>query len=104
FIAKPTHSKIVDAKGNVIWDMEQYAFIEGDAPPTVNPSLWRQAQLNNIYGLFKVVDGIYQVRGLDLSNMTLVRGRKGWIVIDPLTTQETAAAAWKLAMDYLPAA
>lgn len=102
FIARPSDPKIRDEAGNVIWDMEQYAFIEGDPPPTVNPSLWRQAQLNNHYGLFEVVDGVYQVRGFDLSNMTLVRGKTGWIVIDPLTTRETAAAAWQLVEQHLP--
>src|SRR5690606_13656802 len=61
-LARPSDPKIRDEAGNVIWDMEQYAFIEGDPPPTVNPSLWRQAQLNNHYGLFEVVDGVYQVR------------------------------------------
>ena len=60
-------------------------------PPTVNPSLWRQAQLNNIHGLFEVDDGVYQVRGFDLSNITFIAGDTGWIVIDPLTVGETAA-------------
>src|SRR5262249_13554123 len=59
-------------------------------------SLWRQAKLNNIHGLFKVVDGVYQVRGFDLSNMTVIEGRSGWIVIDPLTARETATAALEL--------
>ncbi len=101
-IAKPTETQIKDDKGNVIWDMQQYGFVKGDAPPTVNPSLWRQAQLNDNYGLFEVTNDIYQLRGFDLSNMTLVRGNTGWIVIDPLTAKETAAAAWKFAMEHLP--
>jgi alkyl sulfatase BDS1-like metallo-beta-lactamase superfamily hydrolase len=102
FIARPADPKVRDEAGKVVWDMEQYAFVQGDAPPTVNPSLWRQAQLNNNYGLFEVVEGIYQIRGLDLSNMTLVRGKSGWIVIDPLAAKETAAAAWQLVTQHLP--
>ena len=81
------------AQGNVIWDIGQYDFLDGAAPPEVNPSLWRQARLNRIHGLFKVCDGIYQVRGYDLSNISFVRTDTGWIVIDPLTVAETAAAA-----------
>ena len=57
----------------------------------MNPSLWRQAKLNGLHGLFKVADGIYQVRGYDVSNMTIIDGKTGWIVVDPLTTTETAA-------------
>jgi alkyl sulfatase BDS1-like metallo-beta-lactamase superfamily hydrolase len=82
--------------GRVVWDMESFAFLEGTCPDTVNPSLWRQAQLNAIHGLFEVVPGIYQVRGLDLSNMTIVEGREGVLVIDPLICSETAAAALQL--------
>jgi len=81
------------AQGNVIWDIGQYDFLDGAAPPEVNPSLWRQARLNRIHGLFEVCDGIYQVRGYDLSNISFVRTDTGWIVIDPLTVAETAAAA-----------
>ena len=77
--------------GAPIWDAAVYAFVDGDAPASVNPSLWRQAKLNDIHGLFKVTDGVYQVRGYDLSNMSLIRGRSGWIVVDPLTARETAA-------------
>ena len=84
---------IVGAKGRVIWDASRFDFIEGDAPPSVNPSLWRQAQLNNVHGLFEVVPGIYQVRGYDISNITFIRSNRGWIVIDPLTVAETASAA-----------
>ena len=82
--------------GRVVWDMESYAFLEGECPDTVNPSLWRQSQLNAIHGLFEVVPGIYQVRGLDLSNMTIVEGDDGVLVIDPLICAETAAAALQL--------
>ncbi|MFD4421681.1 alkyl/aryl-sulfatase [Agromyces sp. NPDC058484] len=81
------------ADGRVVWDAEAYGFITGDAPDTVNPSLWRQSQLVAKHGLFEVVEGIYQVRGLDLSNVTFVEGDTGVIVIDPLISTETAAAA-----------
>lgn len=96
FIARDEDLKIVDATGRVVWDMTQYQFLEGDRPDTVNPSLWRQAKLNSIYGLFKVSDRIYQVRGYDLSNMTIIEGDTGWIIVDPLTSVETAAAAMEL--------
>jgi alkyl sulfatase BDS1-like metallo-beta-lactamase superfamily hydrolase len=84
------------ATGEIIWDRSSYDFIQGDAPRTVNPSLWRQAKLNNIHGLFKVTDGIYQVRGYDLANMSVIEGQSGRILVDPLTTIETAAGALKL--------
>ena len=79
-----------------LWDVDDFAFVSGDAPPSVHPSLWRQAQLNNVHGLFEVVPGIYQVRGYDISNVTFVRSDRGWIVIDPLTVAETARAARSL--------
>ncbi len=82
--------------GFPVWDLGTFAFVDGAAPDTVNPSLWRQAQLNNHGGLFRVTDGIYQVRGYDISNITFVATRTGWIVIDPLTTAETARAALDL--------
>jgi alkyl sulfatase BDS1-like metallo-beta-lactamase superfamily hydrolase len=79
--------------GTVVWDLERFDFVEGDAPPSVNPSLWRQAKLNMVHGLFEVVPGIYQVRGYDISNITFIRSDHGWIVIDPLTIAETALAS-----------
>jgi alkyl sulfatase BDS1-like metallo-beta-lactamase superfamily hydrolase len=81
--------------GNRIWNPGQYSFITpgAAAPPTVNPSLWRQSQLINISGLFEVTDGIYQVRNLDLSNMTIIEGREGVTVVDPLVSAETAKVA-----------
>src|SRR3712207_3276031 len=85
--------RVTAADGRTVWDSEQYAFLDGECPDTVHPSLWRQAQLCRIHGLFEVTDGIYQVRGLDLSNMTIVEGDTGVIVIDPLISAETAAAA-----------
>ncbi len=79
--------------GRVVWDNDSYSFLEGEAPETVNPSLWRQSQLVAQQGLFEVTEGIYQVRGLDLSNVTFVEGATGVLVIDPLISTETAAAA-----------
>src|SRR3546814_9825879 len=80
-----------------------YAFLNTDkAPDTVNPSLWRQARLNAIHGLFEVVpDKIWQVRGYDISVMTIIRGDTGWIVVDPLLSEESAAAGWKLFADKI---
>src|SRR5271165_2932077 len=86
--------------GRVVWDADAYAFFDGDCPQTVNPSLWRQGQLNAIHGLFEVTEGIYQVRGLDLSNMTIVEGERGVLVIDPLISCETAAAALALYREH----
>ena len=79
-----------------IWSQRPYAFIAGEAPSTVHPGLWRQAKLNGRHGLYEVVPGIWQVRGFDLSTVTFVRGTEGWIVIDPLTSAEPAAAALAL--------
>jgi len=84
-----------------VWDMTAYDFIKGDAPDTVNPSLWRQSKLNNIQGLFEVTPGIYQLRGFDLSNMTLIKGESGWIVVDAMTSKETARYAYDFAMQHL---
>ena len=81
------------ADGRVVWDLTAYSYLDADCPDTVNPSLWRQAQLCAKHGLFQVTDGIYQVRGLDISNMTIVEGDTGVIVIDPLISAETAAAS-----------
>lgn len=96
FIAAIEDGLIKDADGKVVWDQARYSFLEGDAPSTVNPSLWRQAKLNSIHGLFEVTDGVYQLRGYDLSVMTAIRGETGWILIDPLLSKETAAAALAL--------
>lgn len=97
FIAPIPQDVIKGEQGNVVWNPQQYAFIkEGDkAPDTVNPSLWRQAQLINISGLFEVTDGVYQIRNLDLSNMTIIEGKEGITVVDPLVSAETA----KVGMD-----
>ncbi|MUK30803.1 MBL fold metallo-hydrolase [Aliivibrio fischeri] len=97
FIASWPEKTIKDAQGNVVWDFSKFDFINQDnGVETINPSLLRQAKLNNINGLFKVKDGVYQVRGFDLSVMSFIRGDDGWIVIDPLISPETAAAGLKL--------
>src|SRR5688572_1148973 len=84
---------IKDASGAVVWDGDAYSFLAQACPETANPSLWRHGQLCAKQGLYSVIEGIYQVRGLDISNMTLVEGAKGVIAIDPLISVETAAAA-----------
>jgi alkyl sulfatase BDS1-like metallo-beta-lactamase superfamily hydrolase len=87
--------------GRAIWDPKTFDFIRGEAPASVNPSLWRQAKLNGIHGLFQVADGVYQVRGYDVANISFIRGKTGWIVVDPLTAKETSAAALAFARSKL---
>ncbi|MFA9438409.1 alkyl/aryl-sulfatase [Uliginosibacterium sp. sgz301328] len=89
-------------KGVPIYDLKSFSFITGDAPATVNPSAWRQEQLNNFSGLFKVIDRVYQVRGFDMSNMTIIEGDTGLILIDPLISQETAKVALELYFKHRP--
>jgi alkyl sulfatase BDS1-like metallo-beta-lactamase superfamily hydrolase len=101
FIASAKDPVIRNEQGQVIRDLTQDAQFTGAAPATVNPSLWRNATLVAKHGLFKVSDGIWQVRGFDLSNMTVIRGKTGWILVDPLTTREIAAAALKLVNEQL---
>lgn len=93
FIAALEPGVVRAADGRVVWDNDSYRFLQGDAPTSVHPSLWRQSRLVAKQGLYEVVEGIYQVRGLDLSNITFVEGDTGVIVIDPLISTETAAAA-----------
>jgi alkyl sulfatase BDS1-like metallo-beta-lactamase superfamily hydrolase len=104
FIAPLPSAVIKGTSGNVVWDPAKYSFIkEGEnAPDTTNPSLWRQSQLINISGLFEVTDGIYQVRNYDLSNMTIVEGKDGITVFDPLISTETAKAALELYYQHRP--
>jgi alkyl sulfatase BDS1-like metallo-beta-lactamase superfamily hydrolase len=102
-IAPPSAATIDHEAGHPVWDFAAWDFLTGDPPATVNPSLWRQSRLNSIAGLFEVTDGIYQVRGFDLANITLVAGETGWLVIDPLTSSETARAALDLADEHLGA-
>ncbi len=96
FIAALSPCVVKAADGRVVWDNDVYAFLDGPAPASVHPSLWRQSTLAAKQGLYEVVPGIYQVRGLDLSNITFVEGDTGIIVIDPLVSTETAAAALQL--------
>ncbi|WP_224038419.1 alkyl/aryl-sulfatase [Paraburkholderia unamae] len=95
----PDPVKIPGPNGVDAWDLGQFSFISGgpenNAPPSVNPSLWRNAKLNMNHGLFLVTDGIWQVRGYDLSVMSIIRGDKGWIVVDPFTTEEVSSYVWK---------
>ena len=100
FIGRLDPCVIRAADGRVVWDLDSYRFLEGPAPSTANPSLWRQSQLNTIDGLFEVVPGIYQVRGFDLSNITFVEGDTGVLVIDPLVSNEPAAAALALYREH----
>ncbi|WP_233837279.1 alkyl/aryl-sulfatase [Paraburkholderia sp. ZP32-5] len=91
---------IIKGQGDIpAWNLQQFEFVssgpENNAPPTVNPSLWRNAKLNMNHGLFKVVDGIWQVRGYDLSVMSIIRGDQGYIVVDPFITTEVASTVWK---------
>jgi alkyl sulfatase BDS1-like metallo-beta-lactamase superfamily hydrolase len=102
FIATLPDALVTGPNGNVVWSQKDYAFLERTSPDTVNPSLWRQAQLNHQHGLFKVVEGLYQVRGIDLSNMTILEGDTGLIVVDPLLSVETAKAALDLYYQHRP--
>ncbi len=97
FLARIEEDQILNADGSVAWDVNQFDFLKGEAPDTVNPSLWRQGKLNSIHGLFEVVPGIYQIRGYDLAQMTLIAGKTGWIIIDPLTTPAPSKAGLALA-------
>lgn len=99
----PFKGQIKDAAGKVIWNVNAYDFLAKDkAPESVNPSLWRLAQLNAHAGLFEVSPKLYQVRGLDLANMTIIEGDDGLIIIDPLTMAETARTALDLYYAHRP--
>ena len=100
-IAQLPDPLIKNVKGDTVWNGKQFSFIQGDSPATVNPSLWRQEKLNNIAGLFKVTEGIWQIRGYDIANMTLGAGKTGWIVIDPLLSSEVSRATFDFAMQQL---
>lgn len=100
-IAQIEGDAILNEDGSIVWSMQAHRFLEGEAPDTSNPSLWRQSALAAEHGLFEVTDGIWQVRGYDLSVMTVIEGETGWIIVDPLTTMETAAAALQLVNDTL---
>ncbi|MEI5032060.1 alkyl sulfatase dimerization domain-containing protein [Streptomyces sp. S1A(2023)] len=100
FLAALSPAVVTGADGRVVYDNDAYAFLEAECPDTAHPSLWRQAQLCARQGLYEVTEGIYQIRGLDLSNMTLVEGERGVIVIDPLLSAETAAAGLALYREH----
>lgn len=104
FIGNTTDLQIKNKEGRIIWSLKNYAFIlaTSHAPFTVNPSFWRQSKLNMNYGLYQVKDNIYQVRGYDLSNMDIIEGKQGIIIIDPLVSKQTAKAALELYYQYRP--
>ena len=103
FVAVPTYQRIEDEAGELVWDIGQYDFLlDGEDLDSIHPSLQRIATLNMNFGLYEVVPGeIYQVRGFDLSNMTIIRGETGWIIIDVLLVQETAEAALEFVNEQL---
>lgn len=101
FIATRADPLIKNAAGKPVWNTAAYQFVSGPAPTTVNPSLWREMGVLKTNGLFKVSDGVWQVRGFDISNMTIIAGKTGWIIVDPLTGRETAAAALELVNQQL---
>ena len=96
FLATLPDPVIRNANGEPVWNLDAYAFVDGPAPDTVHPSLWRHMRYLKHHGLYQVSENVWQVRGFDLSNMTIIRGQSGWIVIDPLTGVETAKAAMAL--------
>ena len=96
FVASAADPVIRDGAGKPVWNMAAYDWVRGPAPDSVNPSLWREVGLLKKHGLFAVADGVWQVRGFDVANMTVIRGQTGWVLVDPLTTKETAAAALAL--------
>ena len=96
FLGTRTDPVIKAKDGRPVWNLDTYAWMDGKAPDTVNPSLWRHQSILRKHGLFSLADGMWQVRGFDISNMTVIRGKTGWILVDPLTNRETAAAAMEL--------
>ena len=97
FLGTVENARITSAQGRVVWSLEPYGFLsDAEAPPTVDPSLWRQSRLNMNHGIFEVVPGVYQIRGLDIANMTLIEGERGVIMVDTLTSIEGARAAIEL--------
>jgi alkyl sulfatase BDS1-like metallo-beta-lactamase superfamily hydrolase len=104
FIAAPSYRRIMNDKGDVVWNIDNWNFLlTGKDYDSIHPSLQRQGALNMEYGLFEVVPGIYQVRGFDLANISFIKGKTGWIVIDPLTAKETSSAALKFVNEKLGA-
>lgn len=102
FIASLDPMTLQREDGDVSYDLEKLGFLAAEAPDTVNPSLWRQAQLNaQHHGLYQICPGLYQVRSFDIANMTLIQGETGWIIVDPLTSSESSSAALSLANTHL---
>lgn len=101
FIATRKDPLIKRPDGRSAFDLASYAFLEGAAPDTTNPSLWRQAQILTKHGLFKVADRIFQVRGFDVSTVSFIDAGTGWVVVDPLTSVEVARAAYELVTEHL---
>ena len=97
FIGTTEHAEVLHPKGHTVWSMRGYGFLDDETPAdTVNPSLWRQARLNRIHGLFEVTPRMFQVRGFDIANITFIEGDTGLIALDALTVPECAAAALAL--------
>ena len=103
FIAAPEYRQIMADAGHVAWDIGKYDYLlnEGENYDSIHPSLQRQALLNMNYGLYEVMEGVYQIRGYDLANITFIKGDTGWIIFDPLTCKETARAALKFINEQL---
>ena len=99
-VARFEPARVESADGRVVWDLDSYSFLGEEPPETAHPSLWRQSRLNRIAGLFEMAPGFYQLRGFDLSNMHVVEGEEGIVVIDPLISAETAAAALALYREH----
>ncbi|QFG22306.1 alkyl/aryl-sulfatase [Actinomadura sp. WMMB 499] len=100
FVGTASQPEITDASGRTVWDLDAYAFLDAECPDTANPSLWRQSRLAAMHGLYQVADGLYQVRGFDLSNVSFIEGGRGVIVVDPLLSTECAAAALALYREH----
>ncbi len=101
FMGTIPSGEILQDDGSLSYSMKEFDFLTGNQPNTANPSLWRQSRLNSINGLFKVTENIYQIRGFDLANMTLIKGKTGWLIIDPLTVPATAKAAMALVKEKI---
>src|SRR3954467_8456346 len=101
FLGTRANAQIASETGRVVWSLEPYGFLcDEEAPPTVDPSLWRQSRLNMSHGLFEVVPGVYQIRGFDIANMTLIEGDTGVVCVDTLTSIEGAREALKLYFEH----
>lgn len=102
FIDSDPSLKVLGPDGDLIWNMPEFDFVQGEAPESVNPSLWRQEKLNQIHGLFKVTEGVYQLRGYDLANLSIIEGETGLILVDPLTAEQTAQKALEMINKHFP--